>query len=194
MERNEAQNKGLMVGCLILCVFFLAVAVWIFISGWRDISKINYLQQHGEAVQVTVTDKRVDSSRENTAEYFTFCYVYNDQPYFVTEAPDHRYAVGESFTAYIDPQNPEVLPLPNSNLFLSFLMMVLAGAILFVYEGFRAFAKFIPYGLLLLWLIMLVTGIILPYKAAVVAGTLLLVVTLIGWLLIRIKKKPGCSE
>ena len=112
------------IPCLAASVCFFALAVWMFVTGCSNILQINDLNKNGVAVQITVTNVRIDSSRENTAYYYTFSYNVDSKTYEFVDSSDRDYEVGDTFTARIDPDHPQTLVLPNNNLFFAFLMLL----------------------------------------------------------------------
>ena len=188
-NRKSALRK--MMPALALSVFFFATAVWMFVTGCSNALQINDLNKNGVEVEITVTNKRIDSSKENTANYYTFSYKLDNKTYEFTDSPDREYKVGETFTAHIDPNNPQNMVLPNSNLAFAFMLLIFSGGSLFIHEDFRFLAKYIPHALVVWASVMIITGVLLPKTTACVIGVIFLVAILAVWILVCKKKKAA---
>jgi intracellular sulfur oxidation DsrE/DsrF family protein len=178
-----------MIPALAISVVFFVIAVWMFVTGCSNALQINDLEENGVEVQVTVTGKRIDSSRENTENYYTFSYQVDNKTYEFTDSPDREYKVGETFTAYIDPEHPQNMVLPNSNLAFAFMLLIFSGGSLFIYEGFRFLTKYIPHALAVWAIAIVMTGVLLSNTIACVVGIVFLVAILTVWMLVCMKKK-----
>ena len=188
VSKDAQISFGEKIKWLIMPIFFLVLAVWLFVTGCDNILQINYLNKNGVEVQVTVTGKRIDSSRENTENYYTFSYEYDEKSYHFEDSPDREYSVGDVFVTMIDPENPQILQLPSSNLAFAFLMLLFSGASLFVYEGFRFLSKYVPHALIAWSGLMVLTGILLPSTTAWSLGLIFLISACVVWRFVSRRK------
>lgn len=187
-KNGAADPKGF---ALICCVFFFAIAVWMFVTGCSNVLKINDLKKNGVEVQMTVTNIRADHSREDTAYYYTFSYEIDGQFYEFIDSPDRDYKVGDTVTTYIDPDHPQNVVLLNANLFFAFFLLLFSGGSLFLASDFWGLRKYIPHALVVWAGAIVATGILLPDTTTCVLGVLFLVVNLSVWISIVRKKKAA---
>lgn len=158
----------------LIFAFLWAVAIYLFVSGCTDTHTTNYLKKHGVEVELTVTDIEVDSSFENSVEYYTFSYNSGEKEYSFRSSADRNYKMGDTLTTYIDPQNPSLVVLPSYNLFFAFFLTFIACGFLAIHSKTR---RLIPYPILLIEIAGIVAGSLLPHTGLIIGGSILLVIT-----------------
>ena len=171
---------------IVFIAFFFICTVYLFITGWINIAARNELKDTGVQVDVTVVQKEYDSF----GEYYdyTFSYSLDGERYSFKDSPDRDYDVGDTFTEYIHPDNPQVLTLSSSNMAFSFLFFWFAVGSLLLSKAHKWLKKHLLHILLGWEAAMITVGLLLRASAFTVIGTLLLITTLLIWLY-RYKKK-----
>ena len=162
-NRKSVKKKNLFIPAVVLCVIFLAGAILLFVTSCSSTALNNYLSE--QAVDVTVTVQEVQP--DNT---YKFAFFYNDSVLYFTDRTAQSYKLGQTFTARLNPSDPKLLN-PSQALFIPALVLfVLALGAPMLCKKLRFLLKFYCYPIAVAALVLIVTGVSLPYLPLCIAG------------------------
>lgn len=167
-------------------IALLIFSIMTYVSGWENASKINYLKENGQKVLVTVTDIEWVDNGENDTAHYTFSYEVNGKNYSYYDSSDRDFQVGEQFSIYVDPNQPDEFVLPKQSMFFSFLLFLLSVSYLLIFSN--SFKRIIPYAYIGEGCVMIITGILLQRPGMVVLSLIFVVIVMLLWRIIRKKR------
>lgn len=170
----------------LLPIALLLFSIMAYVSGWKNASKINDLKENGQKVLVTVTDVEWVDNGENNTAYYSFSYEANGKSYSHRDSSDRSLQVGEQFSAYVDPNQPDEFVLPRQSMFFSFLLFLFSVSFLLIFSD--SFKRIIPYAYIGEGCVMIITGILLQRPVMVVLSLIFVLLVLLLWRIIRKKR------
>ena len=185
MKESTKETWTIILSSLVT-IALMIFSIMEYVSGWENASKINYLKENGQKVLVTVTDVEWVDNGENDTAYYSFSYEVNGNSYSYRDTSDSSLQVGEQFSVYVDPNQPDEFVLPKQSMFASFLLFLLSISFPLIFS--KSFKKIIPYAYIGEGCVMIITGILLQRPVMVVLSLIFVVIVMILWRIIRKKQ------